>query len=263
LQKNKKMLEKISIFKVFLIFIIIQGCTPMNKITYLNDSQVGEWDMSPVLPKHHLEIGDILIVKVISRNTESNDLFNIETNTNNTNSRLTAATLYLNGFTISQEGTIDIPNVGEVYILNQTLEEAEETILIKAKDYLINPFVVVKLANFEITILGEVNIPGRYPVYKKGLTIYDAIAMSAGITDYGNLKQVKIIRSHKNKRQVYHIDLTDSDILVSDFYYLRNNDLIYIQPLRFKGLRKSQSQLLLTTLTTIAVLFNVFLNINK
>ena len=87
--------------------------------------------------------------------------------------------------------------------------------------------------------------------------------MSAGITDYGNLKQVKIIRSHKNKKQVYHIDLTDSNVLVSDFYYLRNNDLIYIQPLKFKGFRNSQSQVLLSTLTTIAVLFNVYLIITE
>ena len=257
------MLRKISIFKIFLIFIIIQGCTPMNKITYLNDSQVGEWDVSPIPPKHHLEIGDILMIKVISRNEESNDLFNIENNTNSASPTLTAANLYLNGFTISQEGTIDIPNVGEIFILDQTLEEAEVTILQKAEDYLINPFVVVKLANFEFTILGEINAPGNYPVYKEGLTIYDAIAMAGDITDYGNLEQVKIIRSHKNKKQVYHIDLTGSNVLVSDFYYLRNNDLIYIQPLKFKGFRKSQSQVLLSTLTTIAVLFNVYLKITE
>ena len=243
--------------------MIIQGCTPMKKITYLNNGQIGEWDVSPVPPKHHLEIGDILMIKVISRNGESNDLFNIENNTNSANPTLTASNLYLNGFTISQEGTIDIPNIGEVLILNQTLEEAEETILKKAEDYFINPFVVVKLANFEFTILGEINTPGNYPVYKEGLTIYDAIAMSGDITDYGNLKQVKIIRSHKNKKQVYYIDLTDSNVLSSDFYYLRNNDLIYIQPLRFKGFRKSQSQVLLSTLKTIAVLFNVYLKISE
>ncbi len=255
--------KQISILKILLVFLIIQGCTPMNKITYLNDSQLGEWDVSPIPPKHNLEIGDILMVKVISRNEESNDLFNIESNTNSGNPTLTAANLYLNGFTISQEGTIDIPNVGEIFVLNQTLEEAEETILKKAEDYLINPFVVVKLANFEFTILGEINAPGNYPVYKEGLTIYDAIAMAGDISDYGNLERVKIIRSHKNKKQVYHLDLTDTNVLASNFYYLRNNDLIYIQPLRFKGFRKSQSQVLLSTLTTIAVLFNVYLKISE
>ena len=239
------------------------NCTPISKITYLNDSQLGKWDVSPVPPKHHLEIGDILMVRVISRNEESNNLFNLETNTNNPNTALTAANLYLNGFTISQEGTIDIPNVGKIYVLNQTLEEAEQTILTKAEDYLINPFVVVKLANFEITILGEVNIPGRYPVYKQGLTIYDALAMAGDINDYGNLTEVKIIRSNKNKKQIYYLDLTDANILTSDFYYLRNNDLIYVQPLPYKGLRKSQSQILLSTLTTFAILFNVYLKISE
>jgi polysaccharide biosynthesis/export protein len=252
-----------SFIKLLVLLLIIQGCTPMSKITYLNDSQSGEWDVSPIPPKHHLEIGDILMVRVISRNEESNNLFNLETNTNSANSVLTAANLYLNGFTISQEGTIDIPNVGEVFVLNQTLEEAETTISLKAEEFLINPFVIVKLANFQFTVLGEINAPGNYPVYKEGLTIYDAIAMSGGINDYGNLKKIKIVRSEKNKKQIYNVDLTSSNILTSDFFYLRNNDLIYVQPLKFKGFKKSQSQLLLSALTTFAVLFNVYLKISE
>jgi polysaccharide biosynthesis/export protein len=252
-----------SFIKLLVLLLIIQGCTPMSKITYLNDSQSGEWDVSPIPPKHHLEIGDILMVRVISRNEESNNLFNLESNTNSANSTLTAANLYLNGFTISQEGTIDIPNVGEVFVLNQTLEEAETTISLKAEEFLINPFVIVKLANFQFTVLGEINAPGNYPVYKEGLTIYDAIAMSGGINDYGNLKKIKIVRSEKNKKQIYNVDLTSSNILTSDFFYLRNNDLIYVQPIKFKGFKKSQSQLLLSALTTFAVLFNVYLKISE
>ena len=257
--------SKISSFiKLLVLLLIIQGCTPMSKITYLNDREIGEWDVSPMPPKHHLEIGDIILVRVISRNAESNSLFNLETNTNSSNRNLTAANMYLNGFTISQEGTIDIPNVSDpVFVLNQTLEEAKATISLKAKEYLIDPFVIVKLANFQFTVLGEINAPGNYPVYKEGLTIYDAIAMSGGINDYGNLKKVKIVRSEKNKKQVYNIDLTSSNILISDFFYLRNNDLIYVQPIRFKGFKKSQSQLLLSALTTFAVLFNVYLKFSE
>ena len=258
LQLNAK-----SFIKIVVLILILQSCTPMSKITYLNNTQLGEWNVSPVPPKHHLEIGDILMVKVISRNEESNNLFNLEANTNSANTVLTAANLYLNGFTISQEGTIDIPNVGKVFVLNQTLEEAEATISLKAEEFLINPFVIVKLANFQFTILGEINVPGNYPVYKEGLTIYDAIAMAGGMNDYGNLKKVKIVRSAKNNKQVYDIDLTSGDILSSDFFYLRNNDLIYIQPLKFKGFRKSQSQLLLSALTTFAVLFNVYLKFSE
>ena len=252
-----------SIVKILIVLLVVQSCTPMKKITYLNNNQNSQWDVSPIPPKHHLEIGDILMVKVISRNEESNNLFNIESNTNSGNPTLTAANLYLNGFTINQEGNIDIPNVGEIFVLNQTLEEAEQTIIKKAENYLINPFVVVKLANFQFTILGEVNNSGSFPVYKEGLTIYDAIAMAGGINDYGNLTKIKIIRSKNNKKQIHKIDLTSSDILTSDFFYLRNNDLIYVQPLKFKGFKKSQSQLLLSALTTFAVLFNVYLKFSE
>ena len=143
------------------------------------------------------------------------------------------------------------------------MEEAESTISLKAEEFLINPFVIVKLANFQFTVLGEINAPGNYPVYKEGLTIYDAIAMSGGINDYGNLKKIKIVRSEKNKKQIYNVDLTSSNILTSDFFYLRNNDLIYVQPIKFKGFKKSQSQLLLSALTTFAVLFNVYLKISE
>ena len=87
--------------------------------------------------------------------------------------------------------------------------------------------------------------------------------MSGGINDYANLKRVKILRSENNKKQVYNIDLTSSEILNSDFFYLRNHDVIYIEPLKFKGFRKSQSQLLLSALTTFAVLFNVYLKFSE
>ena len=203
------------------------------------------------------------MIKVISRNEESNKMFNVETNTNNANTTTTAANLYLNGFTVSQEGTIDLPNVGYINIVNQTLEEAKITIVNMAKEYIIDPLVIVKLANFEVTVLGEVNNPGTFPVYKENLTIFDALAMAGDINDYGNLRKIKIVRSSNNKKKIYFFDLTESKILNSNFYYLNNKDLVYVQPLKFKGLKKSQSQILLSSLTTFAVLFNAILNFTR
>ena len=203
------------------------------------------------------------MIKVISRNEESNKMFNVETNTNNANTTTTAANLYLNGFTVSQEGTIDLPNVGYINIVNQTLEEAKITIVNMAKEDIIDPFVIVKLANFEVTVLGEVNNPGTFPVYKENLTIFDALAMAGDINDYGNLRKIKIVRSSNNKKKIYFFDLTESKILNSNFYYLNNKDLVYVQPLKFKGLKKSQSQILLSSLTTFAVLFNAILNFTR
>ena len=77
------------------------------------------------------------------------------------------------------------------------------------------------------------------------------------------MQKVKLIRTHNNKKTIYNIDLTNQNIISSDFYYLHNNDLIYIEPLKYRGFRKSQSQLLLSALTTVAVIVNVYLKFTE
>ena len=123
------------------------------------------------------------------------------------------------------------------------------------------PTVIVKLGNFNITVLGEIYRPNNYPIYKDNITIFEAISLAGGITDYGNLTMVKLIRTKNNKKTVHRLDLTTQDIINTEFYYLRNNDLIYIEPLKYRGFRKSQSQLLFSALTTAAVIVNVYLKI--
>ena len=119
------------------------------------------------------------------------------------------------------------------------------------------------MANFEVTILGEVNNAGTFPVFKESVTIFEAISMAGDLSDYANRQKVKIIRTHNNKKKIYAIDLTNQQLLLSDFYYLRNNDMIYVEPLKYRTFRKSQSQLLLSALTTFAVLFNVYLKFSE
>jgi len=249
---------------VFILLIsILFSCTSISKITILNDSDQNEWNVSPIPPKHSLEIGDVLIVKVLSFDEETTNFFNVENNVNSANSSLTSANIYLNGFTINQEGIIEIPYIGEVYVLNQTINQAKESIEEKVNEYLKDATVICKLGNFNITVLGEIYRPNTYPIYKDNISIFEAVAISGGITDYGDLTKVKLIRTQNNKKTVHKIDLTQQSVMNSDFYYLRNNDLLYVEPLRYRGLRKSQSQLLLSSLTTVAVLVNVYLKITE
>ena len=246
-----------------LLISILFSCTSISKITILNDSDQNEWNVSPIPPKHSLEIGDVLIVKVLSFDEETTNFFNVENNVNSANSSLTSANIYLNGFTINQEGIIEIPYIGEVYVLNQTINQAKESIEEKVNEYLKDATVICKLGNFNITVLGEIHRPNTYPIYKDNISIFEAVALSGGITDYGDLTKVKLIRTQNNKKTVHKIDLTQQSVMNSDFYYLRNNDLLYVEPLRYRGLRKSQSQLLLSSLTTVAVLVNVYLKITE
>ena len=257
---------KKSIFYHFIFVFILSitfSCTPMKKITYLNDGVESEWTVSPTPPKHSLEIGDILVVKVLSFDEETTNFFNVENNVNSSNASITSANIYLNGFTINQEGIIEIPYIGEVYVLNQTVDQAKKSIEEKVNEYHKEATVICKLGNFNITVLGEIYRPNTFPIYKDNISIFEAVALSGGITDYGDLTKVKLIRTLNNKKSVHKLDLTKKDIMSSEFYYLRNNDLVYVEPLKYRGFRKSQSQMLLSALTTVAVIVNVYLKFTE
>ena len=182
------------------------SCTPMKKITYLNESLQSEWSISPSPPQHYLEMGDVLVVKVLSFDEETTNFFNVDNNVNSANSSLTAANIFLNGFTVNSEGIIEIPYIGKVYVLNQTIDEAKKSIEEKVDEYLKDATVICKLGNFNITVLGEIYRPNSYPIYKDNITIFEALSISGGITDYGDLSNVKIIRTSNNKKTVHNLD---------------------------------------------------------
>ena len=100
-------------------------------------------------------------------------------------------------------------------------------------------------------------------MFKENVTIFEALAMAGDLSDYANTQKIKIVRTHNNKKKIYAIDLTDQQLLLSDFYYLRNDDMIYVEPLKYRTFRKSQSQIVLSALTTLALVVNVLLKINE
>lgn len=251
-------------FTTFLLcFLMLQACIPMRKVVYMNNNPIMDQEITTTPPVHQLEIGDVLFVRVISLNDKSYEFFNVETNTNSPANNTSMANLYLNGSTINSLGKIEIPVIGKVYLLGQNLEEAKKSIQKAVDEYLKDAIVIVKLANFQVTILGEVNRPGTFPVFKENVTIFEALAMAGDLSDYANRQKLKIVRTHNNKKKIYKVDLTDQQLLLSDFYYLRNDDMIYVEPLKYRTFRKSQSQIVLSALTTLALVVNVLLKITE
>jgi len=258
-----KKTSRFSITIFLLCFLLLQACIPMRKVVYMKNNPILEKEITTTPPVHHLEMGDVLFVRVLSLNDKSYEFFNMETNTNSAINNVSMANLYLNGYAINSLGLIEIPVIGKIYLLEQNLEEAKISIQKAVDEYLKDAIVIVKLANFQVTILGEVNKPGTFPVYKESVTIFEGLAMSGDLSDYANRQKIKIVRTHNNKKNVYTIDLTDQQLLLSDFYYLRNNDMIYVEPLKYRTFRKSQSQIVLSALTTLALVVNVLLKITE
>jgi polysaccharide export outer membrane protein len=116
--------------------------------------------------------------------------------------------------------------------------------------------IIVKLVNFNITFVGEVRRPGEYKIYQDKINIFEAVSMAGDITDYGNRNEVKLMRMTDEGIALHIIDLTREDILESPYYYLKPNDVIYIEPLKGKqfAFATFPYALLFSTITTAIVL---------
>ena len=246
---------KFSIF-ISIISLLLVSCSSIKKVVLLdqqlkNDPAISTTDYSP----HKLKEGDILHVKIIGVQEESFNIFNIENNANN--NQTTSANLFLNGFTVDSEGNIEIPILGKIYIKGLNVEESKRKIQNRADDFLFKSTVIVKHINFEITILGEVNNPGTYKVYKDNITILEALGLSGDLTDYANRKKVKLIRDNK----IIYLDLTKVETLYSKNFILKSDDVLYIEPMKNVRLRSSNAQIYISAISSIALVANIVFGI--
>ena len=246
---------KFSIF-ISIISVVLVSCSSIKKVVLLdqqlkNDSTISNSDYS----QHKLKEGDILHIKIIGVQEEAFNIFNIENNANN--NQTTSANLFLNGFTVDSEGNIEIPILGKIYIKGLNVEESKRKIQNRADDFLFKSTVIVKHINFEITILGEVNNPGTYKVYKDNITILEALGLSGDLTDYANRKKVKLIRDNK----IIYLDLTKVETLYSKNFILKSDDVLYIEPMKNVRLRSSNAQIYISAISSIALVANIVFGI--
>ncbi len=241
---------------ISIISMLLVSCSTMNKVILLDKDLDKDSKITTAnYPKHKLQEGDILHVKIIGVQEESFNIFNIENNANN--SQTTSANLFLNGFTMDSQGNIEIPILGKIFLKNLTVEEAKKKIQTRADDFLVNSTVIVKHINFEITILGEVNRPGTYTVYKDNITILEALGLSGDLSDYANRKKIKLIRDDN----IIYIDLTKIETLYSQNFVLKSDDVIYVEPLRNVRMRSSNAQIYISAISSIALVANIVFGI--
>ncbi|MBI9063790.1 MAG: polysaccharide biosynthesis/export family protein [Marinilabiliaceae bacterium] len=162
-------------------------------------------------------------------------------------------------YTIDKDGFILLPVIGLILVKDKTIEQVSEIITNSVTKILSQPMVSVKLVNRYVTVLGEVQRPGHYSYSQDKVTIYDAIGIAGDITDWGNRNEVILIRNENGKNLQIPVDLTQSDILASNYLYVSPNDIIYVKPLRkkFWNLRQFPYGVLLSAITAAILLYSV------
>jgi polysaccharide export outer membrane protein len=248
------------------IVLILSSCVTRKKLTYLQYSNIPD---SKSLPVRDLRVSvtpsayklmsyDILFIRVITPDPQWSVLFN--TMPTGAGGMVTEESAQLLGYPIDGNGDIEIPFVGKVDAAGKTLSEMKVKLDSIFKKYVNDASITVKLVNNYITIIGEVRAPGRYPVNRDLLNVFEALSAASDIDLYGNRQKVQLIRPSPYGPIVKEFSLADRSILTSEFYYIMPNDIIYVQPMKGKGFQNNAAiyTLFLTTITTALVILGFF-----
>lgn len=244
------------------------------RITYFQSADTLPYQVLPPITPQVTRIGpdDILAITVSSLSEESNIVFNFP-NINALNTTVFPGAIGGGqmgrqplGYLVDSIGKIEMPLVGKLKLTGLTLEQAGDSIKVRLLNYLKEPTVNVRYLNHKFTVIGEVNRPGVFNLLDNHTTLPEALGMVGDLTIYGLRKNVMLVRTTKEKREVVRIDLTSQDFFNSPYYYLRNNDVIYVDMDKGKVTytdQRIQRLQLIPIFTGIATTLVVILNLLK
>lgn len=249
--------------------LIMTSCVPVEQLIYLQETELATEKevFTHSFDDYQLQASDILDVKISSMNPEVNAIFN---STSIGSMQMAQASTqsggdlyYMTGYTLSSEGLIDIPFVGEIQVLGMTLDEAHVAIDKKVKELFTNYHLQVKLGGVRFSTLGEFNRPGKHVVMQNRVTILEAIALSGDLSQVANRESVKLIRQHPGGTQIHTLNLLDQSIVESPFYFIQPNDVIYVEPLpqRSWGIGITGAQTFSTVVSTLSTSLALVLSI--
>ena len=247
----------------FLIFLValITSCSAPKNVAYLWNSNDVDLSQSQFLYDARIMPKDILTITVNTVNPEAAAPFNliVRNTLTSTSSSIGSSAGSLQTYLVDNEGGIEFPVLGRVMVGGLTKRECEKLIHDKILPYLNaaeNPVVTVRMSSYSISVLGEVARPGSYQVSREKINILEALAQAGDLTIYGVREDVKLIREDaKGQKQIYHINLNDANLLTSPYYYLQQNDIVYVEPNKVKARNSSigQSTTLWISATSILI----------
>ncbi len=174
---------------------------------------------------YKVKAGDNLYIRVNSIDAKTSKFFQTDFPY-----LMNATYQYLNTYVVDEFGYISFSFIDKFYVAGSTVPEIRTSIQQKLDEYFKEATVFVKLVNYQVGVLGEVNNPSNFTIEQDQITIYQVLGLAGGITSYGNLKEAKLIRQTQSGSEVHLLDLTDNKLIESPYYYLMPNDVLYIEP---------------------------------
>lgn len=220
-------------FVVLTVVILFFSCAERKKMIYfqgtLNSTEANK-NYNPVL---HTD--DFINVIVMGMDPETVKPFNIPAQSGIMNSGgYSLGSPTPPGYLVDANGNIDFPVIGKIKVAGLTRSAVIDSIKFKLKPHLNNPTILIRILNFKITVLGEVNNPGTFTIPNERVTLPEALGIAGDLKITGKRKNIMVVRDVDGKKTEYRVDLTSKELFSSPVYYLNQNDVVYVEPNRAK-----------------------------
>ncbi|WP_294744573.1 polysaccharide biosynthesis/export family protein [uncultured Prevotella sp.] len=224
--------------------MLLAACGTQKDVPYFQNAESVDLSKSQYLFDAKIMPKDQLTITVSTTNDEAATPFNLTVPTPYTvNSRSTYSQAMLQTYLVDNAGNINFPILGSIHVGGLTKSQAEKMIQDQIKPFMAeaeNPIVTVRMPGYQISVIGEVARPGTFTVSREKISILEALAQAGDLTIYGQRKNVQLIREDSTGQKSIHIfDLTDANIINSPYFYLQQNDVIYVTPNKVKAQNSS------------------------
>jgi len=211
---------------ILVMLLFLASCASKKDVYYFQDIT----NSSPESSFKFLNIqpGDILDIQIKALNPESVLIFQKQSVM--TQQQVQVQNRAIDGYLVGEDGSINLPILGSMDTYNRTTNSLAVEIQEALSPYIKNPSVNIRLLNFRVSVLGEVSRPGTFTVLEERISIPQALGLAGDLTINGDRNHVLLIRNQDGQKQNQVIDLTKSEFLQSDFYFLKQNDIIYVRP---------------------------------
>ncbi|POY34897.1 sugar transporter [Solitalea longa] len=251
------------------ILAVLTGCVNQKQVTYFQPSDANS-DITKLAINNKyittIQAGDILAVMVSSLSPEASAMFNpfpVQTVTTSQQTTQSTAGAPAMGYLVDEEGYISLPLAGKIKVDGLSTKAAGDLLTQKLNKFLVDPTVNVRILNYKISVMGEVNRPSVYTIPNEKITLPEALSLAGDLTIYGKRNNVLVIRENNGQREFGRVDLTQRDLFNSPYYYLRSNDIVYIEPTSGRITSSDRAvqlaPVIISSLSLITVIFATFM----
>ena len=247
---------------LFVTVLLLCSCASTKNVPYFQNADQVILEQSRLLYDAKIMPKDILSITVSTVNPDAAKPFNLSVPTIYTQQNLsTYSHGSLQTYLVDNDGHIDFPVVGSMKVGGLTKNECEKMVRDKIMPYLNkneNPIVTVRMINYKISVLGEVNRPGMFTVSNEKINILEALAQAGDLTIYVVRDRVKLIREDASgQKEIHTLNLNDANIISSPYYYLQQNDIVYVEPNKVKARNSGIGQSTSLWLTSTSILISL------